>query len=402
MSVEWWNQEGGVTACPNTTRKDEDKSLVCHLSGAIPVFRPTLPSLHEILEITSSSIDSGIVTLGKVVSMLEAEACAFTGVRHAVAVANCTSGLMLAFASMGLPRHSEVIVPSFTFAATVQALYWNQLTPVFVDCLPGTMTMDPEEATKAFSSKTSALYPVNIFGLPPDLGELQSIADRKGVPLVMDSAQGLGALYSGQKCGSFGVCEVFSLSPTKVITAIEGGLITTDDEKLANKLRAMRDYGKGSEDHGMIYNGLSARMSELHAGVGLLSLRNAGTLISSRMQLIMKYRKLAQSLQGCSVQEFPSDRVTSGNYFVIRIGPSAKRTRDQVYDGLKTRGIQTKKYFYPPVHVQPAFEDLPKRVLGELPVTWEATKTCLALPLFAHMIDEQQEVVIDALEKLLE
>jgi dTDP-4-amino-4,6-dideoxygalactose transaminase len=151
----------------------------------------------------------------------------------------------------------------------------------------------------------------------------------------------------------------------------------------------------------MIYNGLSARMSELHAAVGLLSLRNADALIAARMKRIARYRHFAESLPGCRVQEFPDDRTSSGNYFTLMIGKTARRTRDEVYDALKAQGIQSKKYFYPPVHVQPAFSDRPRRIVGDLPHTWEATQTSLALPLFAHMTDEQQQRVIQALERLL-
>ena len=198
--------------------------------------------------------------MGGVVREFEAEVCRLTGARHAVAFSSCTAGLMLAPKAMNLPSGGEVIVPSFTFAATAQALAWNSLVPVFCECLPGTLALDPEDVMRNITPKTVAICPVCIFGLPPDINELLEVGRRKGIPVYFDSAQGLGATYKGRQAGGFGVAEVFSLSPTKVVTAVEGGLVTTNDDELADRLRAMRDYGKdpkNSED--MAFLGLSAR-----------------------------------------------------------------------------------------------------------------------------------------------
>jgi dTDP-4-amino-4,6-dideoxygalactose transaminase len=293
------------------------------------------------------------------------------------------------------------VVPSFTCAATVQAVLWNGLTPVYVDCLPGTMTLDPREVEKAVSPRTAAIMPVTIYGLPPDLDELDHLSRRLSLPLICDSAQGLGSTYKGIPAGGFGLCEVFSLSPTKVVTAIEGGVLTTNDQGLAEKIRAMRDYGKGPDGEDMIFNGLSARMSELHAAVGLLSLRNADSLVRSRLNLIGSYRERTASLPGCRVQDFPEDRTSSGNYFTLFIGKEARTNRDGVFRGLKDRHIQSKRYFHPPVHVQTAFRKREHRVVGDLRHTWASSLESLALPLYSHMTGQDLTRVIVALESLL-
>jgi dTDP-4-amino-4,6-dideoxygalactose transaminase len=335
------------------------------------------------------------MTLGEVVGLFEEEITRFADVSHAVAVSSCTSGLMMALAALALPEGVEVVVPSFTFAATVQPLLWNRLTPVYVDCLPGTMTIDPDEVAKAISPNTRGILGVNIYGLPPDIEPLEAIAEKYGLALLFDSAQGLGASYHGRPAGGFGACEVFSFSPTKVITAIEGGVVTTRDAGLALKLRSMRDYGKGPDGEEMVFTGLSARMSEFHGAVGLLSLRQAESLIASRWRLIQKYRERLAGLQGCNVQEFPEDRSTNGNYFVLLVGDSAKVNRDILYDVLKSHGIQSKRYFHPPVHAQQAFRSYPHRVVGDLRNTWRASRQALALPLYAHMTDDEHGRVCD-------
>lgn len=372
-----------------------------HSEQSIPLIRPTLPDMAKVLEMFRQSCESGAVTSGEIVAAFEEEACRFTGADHAVAVSSCTSGLVLAFAAMNFPDGAEVVVPSFTFAATVEAVVWNRLVPVYVDCVPGTMTIDPDEVVKAIGPRTAAVCPVNIFGLPPDMDRLQEISVKYGIPLLFDSAQALGSTFGGKQAGGFGLCEVFSLSPTKVVTAIEGGLVTTNDRSLAEKLRSMRDYGKGPDGADMVYNGLSARMSELHGAVGLLGLRDADRLINARLRLIKRYRARLDKLSGCRVQEFPSDRTSSGNYFTLLIGNEARLNRDAVYEKLKSSHIQAKRYFHPPVHAQTAFRVRPHRIVGDLFNTWSASRESLALPLYSHLTDQQQDRVCKELEALL-
>lgn len=371
------------------------------LSRPLSIIYPTLPSLAAVEEVVRSSWESGIVTVGPTVRAFEEEVTRYTGARHAIALSSCTAGLMLAPRALNLPAGSEVIVPSFTFAATAQALVWNGLIPVFTDCLPGTCTLDPEDVERNITVKTAAICPVYIYGLPPDIEPILEIGRRKGIPVYFDSAQGLGATYRGVAAGSFGACEVFSLSPTKVVTAMEGGLVTTNDDALAQRLRSMRDYGKDpANGEDMIHFGLSARMNEMSAAVGLLSLRNVKQLVSSRLRWITAYRQRLGNLPGCWVQSFPSDRTTSGNYFVLFISDKARRTRDEMYYALKEAGIQSKRYFYPPVHMQSAFQRVPIRVSARISNSMKAGHEGLALPLYSHMAEEQFERVCGQVENL--
>ncbi len=370
-------------------------------TSEIPIIRPTLPELDNVQALLAPAYQSGQVTCGSLVRQFEEELASYCRVSHAVAMSSCTAGLMLAFKALGGREGAEVILPSFTFAATAQALIWNKLTPVFVDCLPGTMTIDPGEVRKAITSKTAAICPVTVYGLPPDFEELRALAQETGIPLISDSAQGMGATYQGTPLGGFGRCEVFSFSPTKVVTAIEGGAVTTNDRELAEKLRSLRDYGKGPNGEEMAACGLSARMSELHAAVGLLSLRNADALVAARHRLITMYREQTVDLPGCTVQEFPRDRTSSGNYFTLFVEESAPTDRDSLHHALKRAGIQNKRYFYPPVHTHQAFQPVPRRVVGELPNTWTASRTALALPLYSHMDDGTLNRIIGELRTLV-
>jgi dTDP-4-amino-4,6-dideoxygalactose transaminase len=370
--------------------------------ATLGIIQPTLPRLEEVVKLVRASWEVGTVTLGSTVRTFEAEVCRRTGARRAVAFSCCTAGLMAVPRALELAPGGEVIVPSFTFAATAQALVWNGLTPVFCDCVPGTCTLDPVDVERNLSPRTAAICAAYTYGLPPDVEALLDVGRRHGIPVYFDSAQGLGATYRGQPAGGFGVCEVFSLSPTKVVTALEGGLVTTNDEALAERLRSIRDYGKDPKTgEEMIHMGLSARMTELHAAVGLLSLRNVDALVRMRLERIGRYRERLGALPGCRVQTFPDDRTSSGNYFVLFITARASRSRDEVYEALKASGIQTKRYFYPPVHQHAAFQRFPMRISRALTHSHIASEEGLALPLYSHMTDAQLTTVCEHVEALL-
>lgn len=368
----------------------------------MPIIRPTLPALEDIVSLVRAGWESGVVTVGPTVRSLEEETCRKTGARYAVALSSCTAGLMLVPQALGLKPGTEVIVPSFTFAATAQALLWNRLVPVFCDCLSGTCTLDPTDVERNLTPATGAICGVTIYGLPPDIDALLDIGRRAKVPVYFDSAQGLGSTYKGEPLGQFGSCEVFSLSPTKVVTGIEAGLLTTNDPTIAERVRSMRDYGKDLEKgEDMVHLGLSARISELHAAVGLIGLQHVDELVKARRERIALYRDRLGTLPGCRVQQFPYDRSTSGNYFVLFIGNRARRSRDEVYGELKKIGIQTKRYFYPPVHAQSIFRQYPIRLSAQLSQTEKASREGLALPLYSHMTDQEIDVVCSEIQRLL-
>src|SRR5215467_6485199 len=361
---------------------------------SIPIIRTALPPLQRVVDMASASWADGRVTMGPNVTAFEQAICHQTGAQYAVAMSSCTAGLMLVPQALSLPRAGEVIVPAFTFAATAQALVWNGLTPVFCDCVSGTMTLDPEDVRRNLSPKTVAICPVYIYGLPPEIDELLRVGEQAKVPVYFDAAQGLGSTYRGRPAGGFGACEVFSVGPTKVVTAIEGGIVTTNDGAIAARLRSMRDYGKDPEyGEEMVLLGLSARMSELHAAVGLACSMQTDYLVASRLARIAQYRKRLGNLRGCRVQDFPADRTSSGNYFVLFISSDARASRDEVYDGLKAAGIQTKRYFYPALHRHRIFQQFAHRVSGSVENSLRCAEEALALPLFTGMTDDQFDFV---------
>ena len=370
------------------------------MTKVYPIIRPTLPDFSEVEADFREIWSSGMLTTGRVVGELEQLVASYVGTDHCVAMSSCTSGLVLTVKALGL--EGEVILPSFTFAATGHALVWNGIDPVFVDCLPGTYNLDPAAVEAAISPRTTGIIGVSVFGVPPELDELDAIASEHGLALMFDSAQALGASYKGRGVGGFGRAEVFSMSPTKVVTAGEGGLVTTNDEVLATTLRQMRDYGKGPSGYDMAYVGLNARQSEFHAAVGKACLKHSEALIAHRLDMIEYYRERLGSLRGVSFQRVDADRKSSGNYMVMRLDPSVSAlSRDALYETLMGQGIHTKKYFYPPLHMHSAYAPWRGRFEGKLPETERLSQEALAIPLYGHIAPEDCDVIASAIERLL-
>lgn len=365
----------------------------------LPIIRPTLVEFEEVEAAFREVWQSGQVTVGKYTRRFEETVEQTLGVRHAIAVSSCTSGLMLAVKALELT--GEVIVPSFTFAATVHALVWNNCTPVFVDCEEGTYNLDVTLIEPLITERTSAIMPVYTYGLPPRLDEIERVAKKHGLKVICDAAQGLGAKYHGRWAGGFGHVEVFSLSPTKVVSAIEGGLLTTNDDELARRLRSMRDYGKAADGCDMEFIGLSARLSEFHAIIGWQNFQRLETLVQRRNELIAYYRLQLADLPGISFQHIPEGCQSTGNYIVIFVdGQKAGLSRDDLYEALKAEGIQTKKYFYPAVHQQTAYARYGAAYEGRLPVTERAAQQGLALPLYSHMDEKTIQYVCGKIKQI--
>jgi dTDP-4-amino-4,6-dideoxygalactose transaminase len=371
----------------------------------IPIVQPTLHDFDQVVVKFRQAWESGQITTGIFTRQLEEVVAEKLGVPFVVMVQSCTAGLMLVLRALELK--GEIIMPAFTWTATAHAAVWNGLTPVFADVSPDSYTLDLLEVKKNLSTDTTAIVPVNIFGCPPDYEAFAQLAQETGLHLVYDSAQGLGSRFkmqTGEWCysGNFGDAEVFSLSPTKVISAIEGGLITTNNRALAEKLRQMRDYGKSADGSDIFWLGLSARVPEINAIVGRNNFEHIDEMITQRRELIACYRNQLRDIPGMKFQAIPANCESTGNYFTIFINSrQAIYSRDEVYERLRSQGIQTKKYFYPALHLQKVYRQWAKAYEGKLPVTEEAANSGLALPLFTHMSRKTVMEVTNAIQDIL-
>ena len=231
----------------------------------LPFVRPTVPDLERVVARFAPSYERGMLTNGPLVREFEEQAATRLGVPHVVAVSSCTAGLMLVLRVLA-PR-GPVVVPSFTFSASAHAIAWNGLEPRFVECDPASFQVDPASVVSRLDG-AGAVLATHVFGAPCEVEALEGLAAGAGIPVFFDAAHAFGALRDGRAIGGFGAAEVFSLSPTKVVVAGEGGVVATRDGSLAEALRIGRDYGNPG-DYDTQFVGLNARMSELHAAIFL-------------------------------------------------------------------------------------------------------------------------------------
>lgn len=370
-----------------------------------PLFRerfrfihPTLPPLNRVVSEYRRVFHQGLVTNGALVARLEAAVSERLGVRHSIAVSSCTSGLMLAMKAFGL--RGEVILPSFTFFATGHAALWNGLTPVFADCDPRTWNIDPRAVERAITPRTSAILAVHLYGNPAPVAELEWIAQKHGLKLLFDAAHAYGASYKGQPVGRFGDAEVFSLSPTKLLVAGEGGLICTNDATLADRLRAGRNYGDlGAYDPMLL--GLNARMTEFNAALALAGLDLVPAKVATHNGIAALYTAKLDGTPGIAFQRLPPGHLSSYKDYSVRVDPAAfGMTRDELAVALLKENIETKKYFHPPLHQQNLFRPFATAGLVHLPVTEAVAESVLSLPIYASLPAETVRQVAWAIRGL--
>jgi len=341
---------------------------------------------------------SGLITNNRYVCKLEKRLAQYLKVKNVVCVSSCTSGLMLVERCLGLK--GEVIVPSFTFPATVHSLVWNNLKPVFVDCNPKTFNLEPREVELSIGETTSAILGVYIFGNPPEMDALLELAEKHNLKLIFDAAHGLGAKYKGTFSGNFGEAEVFSLAPTKLVTSGEGGAIATNNSELAEKLRLGRNYGNPG-NYNCTLIGLNARMSELNAILGLKTLGFLENSISRRYRLVSLYKTLLSKIPGISFQEISQGSRSTYNYFSILVEPDEFRMKNiDLKLALEKQGISTRVYFSPPVHTQDAYREYYEEYRDKLPVTEWVCERILCLPLFSHMNEDMVRYICDTVKKV--
>jgi dTDP-4-amino-4,6-dideoxygalactose transaminase len=360
----------------------------------LPLMRPTLPDLARLERRLGGILSSGILTNGPTVRELEDRVATRLGVDNVVAVASCTTGLALTLQALGV--HDDVVLPSFTFSASAHAVVWAGARPLFADIAPDTLCLDPASAAGLVNG-ASAMTATHLYGTPCRTEALQAVADAAGIPLVFDAAHGLGSERQGTPIGAFGAAEVFSLSPTKVMVAGEGGLVTTRDADLAAAVRLGRDYGNPG-DYDCRFPGLNARMSELHAAVALHSLDFLDANIARRNELVDLFWSELEGIPGLRRPTVDAGDVSTYKDLTLVVTDAGfGLTAEQLGQALREEGIDTRRYYYPPIHQQHAYRMLPKRAL---PVTDRLSREVLSVPLWSHMEADQILRTADAIARI--
>lgn len=369
--------------------------------GAAPRFpqrvdmvKPVLPDFADMEAPLREVLSTGMVTKGRFLREFEGEVAKHLGVAHAVAVSSCTTGLMLTYKALGLT--GEVIVPSFTFMASVSSLVWAGVKPVFVDVRRETTNIDPAAVEAAITPQTSAIVGVHNFGVPAEVDALEQIAKKHGLKLIFDAAHGFGCRYQGQPVGKQGHAQSFSLSPTKLLIAGEGGIVSTEDGDVAEKIRIGREYGN-SGAYDSAFAGINARMPEASAILGLRSLRQLERAVARRNETAARFRARLEKLPGLEMQVVAEGCQSSYKDLSITVDPEAFGVdRDQLGKALAAENVDTRKYYDPPVHMHTAYRHLYDG--RPLPNTLALSRRSLSLPIWSAMDDSIVAGICDAIE----
>jgi dTDP-4-amino-4,6-dideoxygalactose transaminase len=331
--------------------------------------------------------------LGDQVASFERDFATYCGVKHAIGVNSGTSALHLALLAAGVGAGDEVITVSFTFVATVSAICYSGATPVFVDIEPRSFTMDPAQLEKAITAKTKAIIPVHLYGQMANMDAIMEIANRRGIPVIEDACQAHGAEYKGKRAGSIGLSGCFSFYPGKNLGAAgEGGMIVTNDDAQAKKMRMLRDWGQEKRYHHVL-KGYNYRMEGIQGAVLGVKLRHLEAWTEARRARAREYDALLNQSENVKAPE-----QLPGNRHVYHIYAVRSNDRDGLQQLLQAEGIQTGLHYPIPVHLQQAHADLGYKV-GDFPQSESAANEVLSLPIFPELTSSQVEEVVAAVRR---
>jgi perosamine synthetase len=363
----------------------------------IPVYEPTITEKE--IEYIIRAVKSGWVSsLGEYINKFEDEFAKFVGTKYALTVANGTAGLHLALASLGIKEGDEVIVPDLTFIATANAVKYTGATPIFADIDKETWCISVEDIERKITPRTKAIIPVHLYGHPADMDPIMKIAKRYNLYIIEDCAEAHGAEYKGKKVGSFGHCGVFSFYGNKIITTGEGGMITTNDEKLYEKAKYLRDHAMSKEKrywHTEI--GYNYRMTNIQAALGLAQLERINEIIQKKRQVFEWYKEGLKDLKGIKLN--PEKEWAKNVYWMVCLVNENfdEEKRERFMKELKNKGIDTRPFFYPcsmmPMYKQDGFVN---------PISYDIYKKGINLPSSANLNKEDiiiiRRMLIDVIE----
>ena len=367
----------------------------------LDVGRGNSPLKEEILNSVAEIIDSGWFIGGPFVQSLEQSVAEITGAQFAIGCASGSDALLLALMALEIGPGDEVICPSFTFFATASAIHRLGATPVFVDICPTTFNLDPAKLAESITPRTRALIPVHLFGQCAAMDEIVAIADEHELEIVEDCAQSIGATDRGRGSGSMGAIGCFSFYPTKNLGGFgDGGMLTTNDEALADRLRLLANHGmRPRYYHSEV--GINSRLDAIQAAALCAKIKHLDEYSEGRQQNALRYQQLMAQSGLADIVGVPQARPEANhvwNQFTIRI-PHGHRDAVRAY--LADCQVGSEIYYPIPLHQQACFHDLPPAI-GGLEETERAAAEVLALPIFPELSEAEQAYVVDCLDQALQ
>ena len=360
----------------------------------IPVAQPDL-SGNERLYVDQAITEGWISSHGRFLQRFEADFAAFSQSKHAIACANGTVAIHLLLLGMGIGPGDEVIVPSLTYVASANAVTYTGARPILVDSESMHWNIDPVAVERAITPRTRAIMAVHLYGHPADMRALSAIGRRHGVPVIEDAAEAHGAEVDGRRVGSLGLAATFSFFGNKIITTGEGGMVTTDDDALATRMRQLRGQGMDPQRrYWFPIVGYNYRMTNLAAAIGCAQLERADTLLAHRAALARGYAQRLEPLAYRDGFQLPSQATWARHVHWLYCLRVPAPQRDPLMKSLADAQIETRPFF-PPMHQLPIYEDAAFRQERALPVAEQLGATGINLPTWHGLTDGQLDRIAE-------
>jgi len=358
----------------------------------IPINLPKIgeEEIEAVVKVLRNGPLTNALGAGPAVTHFEKKFAEFAGVKHAIAVNTGTAALHSAIVAAGVKAGDEVILPSFTFVATAEAVVLAGGKPVFADINPETYNISPAAIAEAVTRKTKAIVPVDLYGLPADIKPIREIAVEHGLAVVEDAAQAHGATCDGKPAGAFADVACWSLYASKNMTTGEGGVVTTNSDEIAETLRMVRTHGEKAK-YASLMLGCNYRMSEIQAAIGSVQLEKLPCFAAKRRENAVRLTELLAETDRLQLPREPKGCGHSWYLYTVRLRDAADGERDKIVAELKSKGIGAAVYYANPVHLMPYYRDS----FGEreLPETEKAAKQVFSLPVHPDVTEAQVEYI---------
>lgn len=371
-----------------------------------------IPSIGpEEISAVVETLESGWITTGPKTKCFEEAFARYIGARHAIAVNSCTAALHLSLEAIGLKEGDEVLVPTVTFTASAEVVTYFKAKPVLVDVDPVHFNVSLEDAQRRITPRTRAIIPVHFAGHACDMDPILDLAQAKGLAVVEDAAHALPSKYKGRNVGTLSALTAFSFYATKTLATGEGGMVTTDDDSLADRIRMMRLHGMsrdawkryradGNWRYEIVEAGYKCNLTDLQAALGLVQLSRCDEMWQSRARIAQKYTQALASMGAFCIPPVSSEVQHAWHLFVVLIDSNKLRIhRDQVIEELRERGIGTAVHFIP-LHLHRYYQENWGYRAGDFPVAEHYFDRCVSLPIYPGMTDEEINQVIDGLDEI--
>jgi dTDP-4-amino-4,6-dideoxygalactose transaminase len=361
---------------------------------------------EEEAQAAADVIRSGWLTMGPRTIEFEQKFAFYVGAKHAIGVSSCTAALHIALEAVGLQQGDEVLVPTTTFTATAEVVVYFKAIPVLVDVDPITLCMDPEDAQKKISSKTRAIIPVHFAGQPCDMERIQQLASSHNLHVIEDAAHSLPASFRGKPVGAISKLTAFSFYATKTMTTGEGGMVTTNDDELAARMKIMRLHGigrdawkrysgDGSWCYEVLHAGFKYNLTDIQSAIGIVQLKKCTEMRNLRAHIAKRYSDTFSQREELQIPAVLSDRESAWHLYVLRLNLDQLTIgRSEVIEQLKHRGVGTSVHFIP-LHMHPYYRDSYHYCDESFPIARREYYRSFSLPIYPGMSSSQVAYVME-------